>query len=126
MFLPTLDQELYSSSNFVFELIDIKSRGSLDQEEMLLAVDDLTQRVPNLDFTTDDVTEIFKKLDLDKTDEISHSIFVIATLDKGALGNDIILRLFKDLDTLNENFITRESVQLALRRKGLDISIESL
>ena len=34
--------------------------------------------------------------------------------------------LFKDLDSLQEGFLTKESIKVALRRKGTEVKMESL
>ena len=111
---------------FAFESIDFDRSGELDREEMTLALEDLKQRVLDLDFTIEDINETFDKLDLDKTGLITHSQFVVATLDHNVLSDDVYLSFFKDLDTLNEGFLTKESIKIALRRKGFEISISSI
>ena len=125
-FLPTLDQDTYNMSRFAFESITNDNSGQLDREEMLLALEDLKLRVHDLNFTADDVIETFNKLDLDKTGLITHSMFVVATIDRSLLGDEILMRLFKDLDSLQEDFLTKESIKFALRRKGIEISMESI
>ena len=67
---------------------------------MMLAMEDLKLRVPDLDFTANDVAMTFGKLDLDRTGLITHSMFLVATLDRSLLSEDILMRFFKDLDSL--------------------------
>lgn len=40
-FLSGLNEEIYMNSTFAFQSIDNDSSGQLDQEEMMLAIEDL-------------------------------------------------------------------------------------
>ena len=47
---------------------------------------------------------------------------MIATLDTALTQNDDLLeRYFNDLDAFHEGFLTKESLLVALKRKGLDL-----
>ena len=93
---------------------------------MTLAMEDLKLRVHDLDFTAEDINQTFIKLDLDKTGLITHSQFVVATMDRATLSDENYMRFFKDLDSLQEGFLTKESIKVALRRKGTEISMMNI
>ena len=84
-------------------------------------------RVPSLDFTRDEVESIFEQVDIDRSGQLSYSQFLIATLDPALLTDEALLeRHFRDLDTLKEGFLTPESLLLALKRKGHEISLTAV
>ena len=75
--------------------------------------------VPSLDFTDEDVSSTFDKLDTEKEGLITYSQFLFATIEPSVLQDESLLRLnFDDLDSLNENFLTIQSIGLAMQRKG--------
>ena len=125
-FLPTLSQDVYIKSHHAFDKIDGDSSGQLDEEEMTLAIEDLKLQVRDLNFTGADIVEAFKKLDLDRTGLITHTQFVVATLEPSALSDDVLLSFFRELDSLQEGFLTKESIKVAFRRKGTEISMEMI
>jgi len=83
--------------------------------------------VPDLDFTRSDVEHIFAELDVDNTGLLTYSQFLLATLDPSITHNSILLEhYFRDLDTFKEGFLTKESLQVALKRKGHDINEQTI
>ena len=58
---------------------------------------------------------------------ITYSQFLCATFDKALLGEqDLLERLFRDLDSIKEGFLTRQSIHLAMQRKGIPITEEQI
>ena len=108
IFVGNLDEESVAKNRLAFQAIDEDNSGQLDQEEMQLAIQDLRQIVPDLNFTSQDVQETFRKLDVEQTGLITYSQFVFATLDPEILANEDLQRcLFNDLDSLQEGFLTK-------------------
>lgn len=56
-----------------FKLIDDDNSGQLDIEELLSALNNLSEMVPDLDFTRSDVEHIFAELDVDNTGLLTYS-----------------------------------------------------
>jgi len=122
--LPNLDQSSYSKSSFAFTSIDTDYSGQIDMEEMRLAIQDLKFSVSDLEFGEDDVEEAFDKIDLDRTGLITHSQFIVATFDRDILDDEEVVRsMFRDLDSLQQGFVTKESMKIAFQRKGTDLPI---
>ena len=68
-----MDQELFSKSLFAFHAIDTDNSGSIDAEEFGTAIQNLRESVPDfVEFTDLDIAVTFKKLDLDKTGQVSY------------------------------------------------------
>lgn len=83
--------------------------------------------MPDLDFTAEDIDSAFNKLDRDGSGSINYSHFLIGTLDPILIEDPVYLDcLFKELDCLNEGFLTKESVQIAMRRKGITLEIQRI
>ena len=93
---------------------------------MTLAIQDLKLRVHDLDFSAEDIDQTFGKLDLDQTGLINLSQFVVATLDRTIFSEETYSIFFKDLDSLQEGFLTKETIKIALDRKLIEISMESI
>ena len=93
-----------------------------------MAIKDLVAwSAPSLDFQADDVIETFRKLDLDNSGLITYSQFLCATFDKAFLSEqDLVERLFRDLDSIKEGFLTSQSIHLAMQRKGIPITEEQI
>ena len=92
---------------------------------MQKAILDLKVIVPNLNFNHMDVLKTFNKLDLDHSGTISYSEFLYSTLSPEILNDETLLAaLFNDFDSLSEGFVTKQSILIALKRKGLEISSE--
>jgi len=69
----------------------------------------------------------FAKLDINKTNLITYTQFLFATLPHDVLADDTLLeRHFNDLDSLTEGFLTKQSIAIALKRKGFEISEETV
>ena len=72
--LLNIDQELVYENLLAFGSIDVNNSGQLDLEELTRAINSL--KVDNLDmrnFTPDDISAIFEKLDLDNTGLLTYS-----------------------------------------------------
>lgn len=68
-----MDQELFSKNLFAFHAIDTDNSGSIDAEEFGTAIQNLRESVPDfVEFTDLDIAVTFKKLDLDKTGQVSY------------------------------------------------------
>ena len=82
-------------------------------------VKSLKDLVPDLDFTDEDVISTFDKLDTEKEGLITYSQFLYASLEHDVKNDeDLLMHNFKELDSLNEGFLTRQSIGLAMQRKG--------
>lgn len=125
-FLPTLKQDMYIKSHHAFDKIDGDSSGQLDQEEMSLAIEDLKTQVQDLNFTAADIDEAFRKLDLDHTGLITHTDFVVATLEPSAISEEVLRSFFNELDSVEDGFLTKESIKIAFRRKGTEIPMQMI
>ena len=70
--------------------------------------------LPDLNFTSENVSNTFSMLDADGTGLITYSQFLFATLDRTLLQDDTLLRYhFNDLDSLKEGFLTKQSFAIA-------------
>ena len=72
--LLNIDQELVYENLLAFGSIDVNNSGQLDLEELTRAINSL--KVDNLDmrnFTPNDISAIFEKLDLDNTGLLTYS-----------------------------------------------------
>ena len=72
--LLNIDQELVYENLLAFGSIDVNNSGQLDQEELTRAIEALKEDLVDLrDFTPDDISAIFEKLDLDNTGLLTYS-----------------------------------------------------
>ena len=72
--LLNIDQELVYENLLAFGSIDVNNSGQLDQEELTRAIEALKEDLVDLrDFTLDDISAIFEKLDLDNTGLLTYS-----------------------------------------------------
>ena len=72
--LLNIDQELVYENLQAFGSIDVNNSGQLDQEELTRAIEALKEDIHDLrDFTSDDISAIFEKLDLDNTGLLTYS-----------------------------------------------------
>ena len=90
--------------------------GHIEQDEMVLAIEDLKLIVPDLDdFSVLDIESAYEKLDRDYSGSISYTHFLIGTLDPTLINDPKQIEcLFKELDCFNADFLTKESVQIAM------------
>ena len=110
-----------------FKLIDDDNSGQLDIEELLSALNNLSEMVPDLDFTRSDVEKIFAELDVDNTGLLTYSQFLLATLDPQLTHDEELLeQSFLDLDTFSEGFLTKEALLVASKRKGQDVNEQTI
>ena len=94
---------------------------------MALAIEDLKLTVPDLNFSMLDIESAYEKLDRDYSGSISYTHFLIGTLDPTLIEDPMHLEcLFKELDCLNEDFLTKESVQIAMKRKGIQLEVQRI
>ena len=72
--LLNIDQELVYENLLAFGSIDVNNSGQLDKEELTRAIEALKEDIHDLrDFTSDDISAIFEKLDLDNTGLLTYS-----------------------------------------------------
>ena len=91
LFLRHIDEEKVHMNTLAFQVIDESHSGQIDRDEMLLAFQDLSFSMPELEFTSQDVITVFEKLDLEKTELITYSQFMVATLDLDLLLDDQLI-----------------------------------
>ena len=73
-----------------------------------------------VDYTEADILMTFFKLDLDKIGKVDYFQFWIASIDPELLQDEALLEcLFNELDSLQEGFLTKESIEVALVRNGI-------
>ena len=83
--------------------------------------------VPDIEFTTEDIHNVYEKLDLDNTRQITYSQFLIGSLDPVLLQDQRLLELmFNELDTVQEGFVTKESIGIALKRHGIELDSQTI
>ena len=120
IFISHISEDRLVKNYDAFHAIDEDNSGHIQFEEMILAIEDLKLTVPDLDLNKEDIQTIFDRLDRDFSGSINYSNFIIGTLDPVLIEDRALLDcLFKELDVLNEGFLTKESVQIAMKRKGI-------
>ena len=86
---------------------------------------ELCNLIGERNFTAEDIDTTFAKLDLDNTGLITYSQFLMATVDPEILNDEtLLLRHFNELDSLQEGFLTKESIKVTLQREGVKLSDE--
>ena len=73
IFLRHIDEDKLTNNFLAFQQIDGDHSGQLEEDEMALAIQDLSLIVPDLNFTSEDMQEVFTKLDLDHTGLITYT-----------------------------------------------------
>lgn len=122
-FVRHIGEEKTAKNLLAFTQIDRDHSGRLDMEEMRCALEDLFGVVGEFDFTDDDIEDMFGKLDFDSSDLITYSQFLIATLDPELFKDENLLRrFFNELDSIQEGFLTKESIRVAMQREGLTLT----
>ena len=72
--LLNIDQDLVYENLLAFGSIDVNNSGQLDQEELTRAIEALKEDIHDLrDFTSENISAIFEKLDLDNTGLLTYS-----------------------------------------------------
>lgn len=59
----------------------------------------------------EDVDDIMKKIDFDQNGEINYSEFISGALDRTLLSRDNMWKVFKYLDSLDQEILTYESLR---------------
>ena len=94
---------------------------------MIEGVNDLKQVVPTLDLEEQDIDVVYEKLDYDRTGEITFSQFLIATLDPSLFRDErLVQSLFTELDSIQEGFLTMESIHIAMKRRGIQLTVQQV
>ena len=108
-----------------FHVIDTDNSGYLNNNGMQCAMQELCNMIGERNFTAEDIDATFAKLDLDNTGLITYSQFLMATVDPEILNDEtLLLRHFNELDSLQEGFLTKESIKVTLQREGVKLSDE--
>ena len=94
---------------------------------MIEGVNDLKHVVPTLDLEEQDIGVVYEKLDYDRTGEITFSQFLIATLDPSLFRDErLVQSLFTELDSIQEGFLTMESIHIAMKRRGIQLTVQQV
>lgn len=59
-----------------------------------------------------------KKIDFDQNGEINYSEFISGALDRTLLSRDNLWKVFKYLDSLDQEVLTYESLKQSFKRRG--------
>lgn len=127
VFMRHVEEDRVALNTIAFHHIDKDNSGQIDQEEMILEMQELCSLIPNLEFTCYEVEKVFRRLDIDKTGQITYTQFCFATLPSEVLNDESLQRrIFKDLDIRSEGFLTVASYQISLQRKGIEVPEEAI
>jgi len=112
LFVKISNAKEFESLREQFEKLDENNTGNLDAEELSKAL-----RKSSLDLPDDEVEKIIKEIDLAGNNMINYSEFLAATMTTRKLLNENrLLMLFKEFDTDDSGFITKENLEEAFTK----------
>lgn len=104
----------------VFEEFDTDLTGTITLEEFKNALS-------SSDYTDEEIMEIFKKVDVNRTNVINYTEFLAATLEtQGSIEEYRLAEAFDALDSDDSGYISRENLRNILGERGDDDLIDRL
>ena len=110
-----------------FQLIDTDRTGSITALECIAKVKQINES-ENFDFkiNENDVHQFIRKVDIDMTGKISYTQFLCATLTGDHFSEENMMNLFKDFDSLNTGYLTKESLLKTFKRNMRNINMDDV
>ena len=104
----------------VFDEFDSLNTGTLTMEEFKTAL-------AKFNYSEKDIKEVFRKIDVNKTDVINYTEFLAATLEaQGTIEEYRLAEAFDMLDDDDSGYISKENLKRLLGEKTDDVYIERL
>ena len=112
LFVKTTNAKEFQALREQFEKLDVDHTGNVDAEELSNAL-----KKSNLNLPYDRIEAIIKEIDSSGNNTIKYSEFLAATMSARKLLNENrLLMLFKEFDTDDSGYITRENLEEAFTK----------
>ena len=127
MLVKFIDKSDLRENAEAFQLIDTDRTGSITALECIDKVKQINES-DAFDFriNENDVHQFIRKVDLDMTGKISYSQFLCATLTGNHFSKENMTNLFKDFDSLNAGYLTKESLLKTFKRNVRNIKMDDV
>ena len=117
-----MDHKEIAALGEVFKQMDIDGTGFIKQEELAEAI-----RKSGSSLTEEEIKQIMSEVDSRGNQKINYSEFLAATISvKTILTDEKLMAIFKQFDTDNTGFITKENLVEAMHKLGMKIKADDI